>query len=112
MGCEGGEDEYDCPAPDCDSGEFTCSEYKFNHTSCIAPHWRCDKQPDCPDKSDEANCSKWMMRNVSKPCRTRIPSAFPTKWMGKILVFHHLPFALAVYRLMCSARLKSLHQVA
>ena len=46
-------------APDCDSGEFTCSEYKFNHTSCIAPHWRCDKEPDCPDKSDEANCSKW-----------------------------------------------------
>lgn len=45
-------------APDCDSGQFTCSQYKFNHTSCIPPHFKCDKEVDCHDKSDEQSCSK------------------------------------------------------
>ena len=45
--------------PDCESGKFSCGDYKFNKTYCIAPHWRCDKVYDCHDKSDEQNCSKY-----------------------------------------------------
>ena len=44
--------------PDCESGKFSCGDYKFNKTYCIAPHWRCDKVYDCHDQSDEQNCSE------------------------------------------------------
>ncbi|XP_040583657.2 LOW QUALITY PROTEIN: low-density lipoprotein receptor-related protein 2 [Lepeophtheirus salmonis] len=54
--CDGGEDEYDCPPPSCDAGQFSCAAYKFNHTFCISPYFRCDKFPDCHDKSDEQGC--------------------------------------------------------
>jgi hypothetical protein len=46
--------------PDCDAGEFTCALYKFNHTSCIPPHHKCDKENDCHDGSDEQNCGEHM----------------------------------------------------
>merc|ERR1711981_706614 len=38
--CENGEDEYDCPAPECDAGQWSCVTYKFNHTNCISSHFR------------------------------------------------------------------------
>jgi low density lipoprotein-related protein 2 len=66
--CEGGEDELDCPAPDCDSGEFTCTQYKFNHTSCISPHFRCDMESDCHDKSDESNCNYRTCQDTDHKC--------------------------------------------
>ena len=52
--------------PDCESGKFSCGDYKFNKTYCIAPHWRCDKVYDCHDKSDEVDCHT--LRNVSRFC--------------------------------------------
>ena len=42
--------------PDCESGKFSCGDYKFNATYCVPPHYRCDKTYDCHDRSDEANC--------------------------------------------------------
>jgi len=58
--CENGEDEQDCPAPECDAGQFSCESYKFNHTNCIPSHYRCDKEKDCHDNSDEQTCSKYL----------------------------------------------------
>ena len=47
-------------APECDAGQFSCESYKFNHTNCIPSHYRCDKEKDCHDNSDEQTCSKYL----------------------------------------------------
>ncbi|XP_031418645.1 low-density lipoprotein receptor-related protein 8 [Clupea harengus] len=36
---------------ECSPGEFRCGS-----AECIRPAWRCDGDPDCKDKSDEADC--------------------------------------------------------
>ena len=48
-------------APECDAGQFSCESYKFNHTNCIPSHYRCDKEKDCHDNSDEQTCSKYIL---------------------------------------------------
>nr|XP_045622888.1 low-density lipoprotein receptor-related protein 2-like isoform X5 [Procambarus clarkii] len=55
--CEDGEDEQQsCPPPECESEQFACGEYKWNHTYCLPTHQRCDMINDCTDKSDEEGC--------------------------------------------------------
>ena len=38
---------------DCGEGFFQCT-----NKECIDLHWRCDRDSDCVDGSDEINCSK------------------------------------------------------
>ncbi|KAM9332638.1 MAM and LDL-receptor class A domain-containing protein 1 [Pholidichthys leucotaenia] len=38
--------------PTCDVGQFQCA-YSFQ---CIPESWRCDREPDCADQSDEEHC--------------------------------------------------------
>lgn len=38
----------------CRKDQFACSDNK----SCIPLHLRCNDSPDCPDESDEVDCSK------------------------------------------------------
>lgn len=42
------------PARNCTSDEFQC-----DGDSCILKSWRCDKEHDCKDGTDEANCSEY-----------------------------------------------------
>jgi len=44
--------EPDLPYPDCPSGSFECDDGR-----CIATEFRCDKENDCSDASDERNCT-------------------------------------------------------
>ena len=37
---------------DCPAGSFQCDDGR-----CIAPQYRCDKENDCADASDERNCT-------------------------------------------------------
>ena len=60
-------------APECDAGQFSCNTYKFNTTNCISSHFRCDKEPDCNDKSDESNCSKYQYHTIFLIRRTEKP---------------------------------------
>ena len=36
----------------CKSDEFQC----VKDGSCVKQSWKCDKEKDCPDASDEMNC--------------------------------------------------------
>lgn len=48
-------DKRNCGAvPACGKDYFTC---QVGIRECIPASWRCDGQPDCPDKSDEVGCS-------------------------------------------------------
>jgi len=40
-------------APTCSSYQFRCGD-----GTCIDSSRKCDTRPDCPDRSDEANCGK------------------------------------------------------
>lgn len=39
--------------PECSAGMFRCRSGE-----CIKLAWRCDKDPDCMDRSDESDCRK------------------------------------------------------
>jgi len=43
-----------CVCVACDEDEFACE----SSGDCIASSWVCDSQKDCPDFSDELNCSQ------------------------------------------------------
>ncbi|CAF4894420.1 unnamed protein product, partial [Rotaria sp. Silwood2] len=52
---------------DCSSiNEFQCSTSK----ECIPKTWKCDKVPDCADKSDEDNCVYECSKQTSFTCLT------------------------------------------
>ena len=48
-------------APTCKSDEFVCANTKH----CVPKRWRCDGDRDCPDGSDEKQCST---QKVNKTC--------------------------------------------
>lgn len=41
---------------DCGPDRFTCVSVPTNQQNCIPMSWRCDRQRDCSDGSDEYNC--------------------------------------------------------
>jgi len=43
-----------CVCVACDEDEFACE----SSGDCISSSWVCDSQKDCPDFSDELNCSQ------------------------------------------------------
>ena len=52
--CRDGTDEpKNCTYKECTDEEFTCQNSK-----CIKKTYRCDKEDDCGDNSDEFNCGK------------------------------------------------------
>jgi len=83
--CENGEDEYNnCPPPDCESGKFSCGNYKWNATYCIPPHYRCDKTYDCHDKSDESNCNYRQKHEGDHECKpVKKDDAAGSLWIPK-----------------------------
>jgi hypothetical protein len=38
----------------CSEGEFECSD-----ETCISLGWKCDRQVDCSDGSDESDCGRY-----------------------------------------------------
>lgn len=58
----------------CRSGEFTCGNGR-----CIMEKWRCDRDDDCGDGSDEMNCSKNQCDSIKQfQCADNI--CVPAKW--------------------------------
>ena len=43
-----------CAPPECEAGEYMCPDSE----QCIPRMFLCDRQNDCLDGSDEANCSE------------------------------------------------------
>ena len=68
--------------PDCESGKFSCGDYKFNSTYCIQPHFRCDKVPDCHDQSDESNCHYRQKHEGDHEC-SPIEGATESLWIPR-----------------------------
>ncbi|XP_056645747.1 low-density lipoprotein receptor-related protein 6 [Diorhabda sublineata] len=44
--------------PHCGDDRFTCNMPEKDKTECIPIAWKCDRQKDCGDGSDEADCPK------------------------------------------------------
>ena len=42
-----------CLDQECKENEFQCDNGR-----CISTNWRCDREDDCNDNSDEVDCSK------------------------------------------------------
>ena len=68
--------------PDCESGKFSCGDYKFNSTYCIPPHFRCDKTFDCHDQSDESNCHYRQKHEGDHEC-SPIEGATESLWIPR-----------------------------
>ena len=49
--------------PPCEVGYFECADGE----SCVKQQYNCDNFPDCPDGSDERNCSKWGFKKYVFP---------------------------------------------
>lgn len=43
----------------CGAGEFRCGSGE-----CVRLTWKCDRDPDCKDKSDEADCRKFAYKSL------------------------------------------------
>lgn len=41
----------------CAETQFTCPAFHDTASTCIAKSWKCDGEPDCPGKEDEAGCA-------------------------------------------------------
>jgi len=50
------------PYPDCPAGSFECQNGR-----CIAAEFRCDKENDCADGSDEQNCTGLLSITAIRP---------------------------------------------
>lgn len=46
------------PGAACGPAEFRC----VASGSCIRASYQCDREPDCPDRSDEVGCGEWHWR--------------------------------------------------
>jgi hypothetical protein len=58
----------------CRSGEFTCSNGR-----CIMEKWRCDRDDDCGDGSDEIHCTKNQCDPI-KQFQCADNTCVPAKW--------------------------------
>ncbi|KAG7156036.1 G-protein coupled receptor GRL101-like 7, partial [Homarus americanus] len=65
MDCLHGEDEEDCPAPECLGGQWRCDSGQ-----CVPPTDRCDLHFDCYDKSDELYCNDHQCSPGHVKCHT------------------------------------------
>ena len=51
----------------CEQGEFQCSD-----CTCISETWKCDRENDCPDGSDEVSCGKYQISGSQLPYRVKV----------------------------------------